>query len=57
MFERDYWQRALSITGGRRDLAARLAGVNRTAMFGKLRKLGFPRLRLARTDRFAELGL
>lgn len=56
-FERAYWIAALARNGGRRDLTAMEAGVNRTWLFGRLRALGIPRLRTVKPDRFGELGL
>ncbi len=56
-FERDYWLKMLAAAGGSRQEAARLAGVNRTWMFGRLKRLGITKARRAREGRWAEFGL
>ena len=56
-FEREYWAAALASAGGCRAAAARLAKVNRTWLFGRLKRLGVTQPRQLKRGRWAEFGL
>ena len=58
-FEKQYWEELLKATGGSPIRAARLAGVNRTWLHGRLRKVGIPPSHTPRRggSRWEELGL